>query len=981
MKINKIEIDNFGTLKDKTYDLTNGLNYICEVNGFGKTTLGAFIKVMFYGFDKEKSKVSERERTKYKPWQGGIYGGTIEFEANGKEYVLRRLFKDKQSDDKTVLRDKKTNIESNDFDVDNLGKELFNIDANSFTRTMFLSQNEYDLSSFNDIDSKIGNMVDNTDDMNNFETAIEALESKINLLSKSRKPYGQIENNEDKIQQLKQDVKEKPSIESSIKKVSLDLDDANENIAELTEKKKEIESKLQMIGNKKDAATKKKEYDILLQQKDNEYKNLEKLLEYFNNLEPNNEEIESYESKLTEIEKNKTLLNENTLSEEEKVLQARLNEIFKNTEVTNSEFEDMQNLLTEQTKLKNAIGNLSLSKNEADTLVKYSSIFHKPFNAEKNEELINLWNGEREQKRRTIDSLSLSYTEKEKLKNLNSQFNGKELNEDKVNSYINRLSDNRALVELSELKNQLLIEQTKSESKPNIVGIIIMLVLMVVGTAAAFAFNKSIIGLVFASIGIAIMAITTISSNSRINAIKINKINELNEIIEEKENEIKQLKNSAILLLREYGVNCDAGYIAFELNNLKSNYAQFKDLMFKQKELELQQQDYKQRILEIENTIYKYLNCYGLVADETNALPLLHELQTKHDTYVSLKKKNDSLELVDNKKKFHSNIEKITAFFSKFGFVEVKEEDYFNKLNGLASSIKRKAELNKKAENYNQIKLVVEQLNKEVVEFFVKYGKIGQFNWNNTLNEMQSQSTLYCATKQKCIELNNKQKDFEDNNPDYINFSIISEEIDDVSLEELTTQSAKLQEEIDEWKEDKDEYSDNLTVLNDKFNELCDKEGEIESLTLTNNELNERLNILKQAHKHLTEAKESLNSKYGSPITESLSKYFGKLAKNADFDISIDANKQIIVSAQGAERDLRNLSKGYSDIVDICFRMSLTDAMYQEEKPLIILDDPFINLDEEKIVSGLKFLKEIGKNYQILYLTCHQSRMPKQGQE
>ena len=49
--------------------------------------------------------------------------------------------------------------------------------------------------------------------------------------------------------------------------------------------------------------------------------------------------------------------------------------------------------------------------------------------------------------------------------------------------------------------------------------------------------------------------------------------------------------------------------------------------------------------------------------------------------------------------------------------------------------------------------------------------------------------------------------------------------------------------------------------------------------------------------------------------------------------------------------------------------------MYPEEKPFLVLDDPFVNLDEEKVQHGNELLQKISGEYQILYFTCHSSRM------
>ena len=54
--------------------------------------------------------------------------------------------------------------------------------------------------------------------------------------------------------------------------------------------------------------------------------------------------------------------------------------------------------------------------------------------------------------------------------------------------------------------------------------------------------------------------------------------------------------------------------------------------------------------------------------------------------------------------------------------------------------------------------------------------------------------------------------------------------------------------------------------------------------------------------------------------------------------------------------------------------MAFIDAMYEEEKPFIVLDDPFINLDPPKVEGGMRFLEAIARDHQVLYFTCHESR-------
>ena len=49
MKLVSCYIENFGGLHRFSYDFKDGLNVISEDNGWGKSTLAAFLKAMFYG--------------------------------------------------------------------------------------------------------------------------------------------------------------------------------------------------------------------------------------------------------------------------------------------------------------------------------------------------------------------------------------------------------------------------------------------------------------------------------------------------------------------------------------------------------------------------------------------------------------------------------------------------------------------------------------------------------------------------------------------------------------------------------------------------------------------------------------------------------------------------------------------------------------------------------------------------------------------
>lgn len=67
------------------------------------------------------------------------------------------------------------------------------------------------------------------------------------------------------------------------------------------------------------------------------------------------------------------------------------------------------------------------------------------------------------------------------------------------------------------------------------------------------------------------------------------------------------------------------------------------------------------------------------------------------------------------------------------------------------------------------------------------------------------------------------------------------------------------------------------------------------------------------------------------------------------------------------------LSAGYQDLLGICMRLALVDAMYPKEKPFLVLDDPFVNLDEEKMAHGNELFGKISGSIRFYILPVMQA--------
>lgn len=239
MKLIKCYINNFGKLSDFSFDFNKDITVINEENGFGKSTFCAFIKAMFYGFNNTRTKkINDNERLKYTPWQGGVFGGYIDFSIENNEYRIERTFSQKQSDDEFSLYDLKTGLKSNDF-TENIGEEIFGIDLKSFERCTYYQGLNTDFKVPISLSSKISSLINDTDDLANYDTAVE------NLTKRSRQ-YQTI-GNKGLIPQLKEKISELQNNLYEIKKAEQTLELNEFELDRLRENKKNSEKELENI--------------------------------------------------------------------------------------------------------------------------------------------------------------------------------------------------------------------------------------------------------------------------------------------------------------------------------------------------------------------------------------------------------------------------------------------------------------------------------------------------------------------------------------------------------------------------------------------------------------------------------------------------------------------------------------------------------------------------------------------------------------
>ena len=186
MKLVSCHVENFGKLTDLSFRFEEDLSILFAENGWGKSTFAAFLKVMFYGFDGENRRNEDgNERLRYRPWSGGIYGGSVVFTSAGRTYRMMRTFGTRKKEDVFCLFDEETGLRSGDY-TQEVGEELFGIDRDSFLRTVFWSQRDHETAATTAIQAKIGDLAAETDDLPAYDAAVKRLRREMDRIRPDR---------------------------------------------------------------------------------------------------------------------------------------------------------------------------------------------------------------------------------------------------------------------------------------------------------------------------------------------------------------------------------------------------------------------------------------------------------------------------------------------------------------------------------------------------------------------------------------------------------------------------------------------------------------------------------------------------------------------------------------------------------------------------------------------------------------------------
>jgi len=948
MKIKGIRIENFGKLSDFDMTFTDGVTAILQENEWGKSTLVAFIKAMFYGFSGEsKRDLMENERKRYKPWQSGTFGGSLVFEAHGKEYQVLRTFGTKAIDDTFALYDNQTHLPSDDYSS-NLGEELFQMDRESFQRTVLFSQNDLDTVATDGINAKLGNLSGATDDIDNYETVAKKFKDKLNSLSATRQT-GEIAKLRAAITELEGNLRTLPGTEAAFDSKTKEAERLQNQLAA----KKALGTKLN--AEQQDAST----YETT-RTKRGQYVGI----------------CQAYVERENAVKLAASAFPADIPLAEELVAKSR-------------DTAEIGQLRVEAAAHR-------LSAEETAALAKDSLLFAAGVPAEENITHFVEIADEMDAKEQQLRSLRFSAEEQADYDAYNMKFAGKSSVDTVADGLMAKVND--ASVRRGALASKRVVaENAKPQPVKNSSTTWLALLIAGVFLAAVGVILLSVLG---KGPGIAVVCLGAVAAIAgglmkvltKPVVVDTSAYDALVAEITSDEKFIADTDRDVQSFLAGFGV-ASSGSPLSDLGEIRNAYKRYQSL--KAKAEDPRAGALAQEITTGKRSLAEFLAPYSsLFVNERDDRTKLQTLGFTRRQYLAWQQKQEEGAAFD--RKIAAIQAPLEDYLRGLGFAPGNNcfdlaDNYGTANNGFglvigdsasADSVLGTADagfsINGSTTAYNTVSSMITASFSPNTDFTAILNRIA-----GLLHDYQLAADELARAKAV-------KEDFEGSN-DMTAIRAFVEKDTMRSVAEINTDLENLDIEKNQIIECLQECESQRSLLRDQLDELKDKSDELQEKKEEKARLEKREYLISKARDLLETAKSSFTSKYSAPVANGFKKYYELVEGATDGEqttdtkassstkYSFDANMNLKILDAGEYKDLRFYSAGNRDKVNLCFRMGLVEAMYKGEKPFIIMDDPFTNLDEKRLAGGKKVLRQMAEDYQVIYLTCHQSRVPEGG--
>ncbi len=972
MRLIRCYIENFGGLSQYRMDFDEGLTTIQAENGFGKTTLAEFIRAMFYGFPRAVKALEKNPRKKYTPWGGGAFGGYLIFEHEGKRYRISRRFGATPKGDTFELTDEVTHRKSGDFTAD-IGRELFGLDPESFERSTYLPQlPDRTTIATTGIQSKLGDLVQDTGDINNFDRAIQKLKEKRSACIPYRGKGGTVAEAQNQAAQLQEQIDRTealgPELEETLAKISEYTEERDAKSGARDAIRQEL-----LERSRQDAKrSAEKQLKSLADRTAQLESQRQTLLDQYPKGLPPMAELQNMEAALRRLE----VLAPQPPARMELEARETVRQLaprFAEGVPDETFFDELRGMTLALTEAELAKKNAALTEAEQTQLDDLAEVFADGVPTE--EELDRC----REQLREhtvLTDRLSALAPEEpdrlrlEQLKVLFARGIPEETELEEQQSRLDRIS---ALRQENQRITALAEDQARSAAADRKLPLPMLLdgVLVCIGIVL-LVLELLVPGIVTLVLGGVLLAVGFAGKLKQDVARQLQGLGAVTEDdrqrLRDNARTIDELEQQVRAFTLRY--RTDALPLQEQLSAIRADRARYLELSGRCDALQEEARRLRDRLRELSDALTGLLGPH--FADR------LPRLERERETYLQLQEKRAACQ--DRARQLEQERSRLCGALDRalgpyfpgdapggYGFMlrqlEQEVRDYTAAVAHLAQLERQNTDRDRERK----------ALREKLTAFAGKYALAGDPADPTVLDRLREDVRSLPGLEKHLQELQRDMTALSREHRELLELPDREDLRDPAGLqlaeEQLTDRLRELEQELAAL----DQHSRSLRSKLDGIPQLRDELERQEETARTDAK---RAELLDHTVALLEQARQDLSDRYMGTVQSRFLSYMDRICGEDPEKLQVTAELEVRVERLGEHRPLEYFSAGQTDLILLCMRLALADALFREGQPFLILDDPFVNLDDRHTKRALEVLQELSKDHQILYLVCNSSRVP-----
>lgn len=884
-----MDITSFGKYQDKEINLTDGINVIYGDNEAGKSTIHKFIEGMLYGFYKpyRKNKQFTLDYERFLPWNNSNkYKGILVYRYLGKEYRIERNFM-KRNDKVEIFDNSSGENITEKFEYDSATKlyqpasRHIGINKSTFNNTISIGQLSSKTSDelVKEVKDSLINLGESKDEEISVRNVIEKLNKKLDEIGtagrKKTTPYGKLT---EEIKNLKKEKTEAEKIWQKVLENQEDLNNINNKLKEMENRKKDNEELLEYLGKEEI----KKSYEEGLQ-----------LKEYIDNKNSELKDIEQFKD--VDIE-----LIDGAIK--------KLNTV----ELCKQQYDELKSELT-----------------EIDNYLKGQYEIYNQVKMLENEDLSD------------IDSIASQYNiyndmvkkcneSKELIRELKTSLNSGNENSSLIEDEYEytRFEEERKEIKYSksaesELKEQKYKDMLANQKQGKLISLISFLIFAGL-LGSGIIFNQIIaiaISVVF--VGISIYTTMSYRKNKGKVDILVNEMNRMKSAEGKKQNRLDEIVRIQDEILKKH--QCTE---LMELRRLKDKVLHMNVI----------HEDNKKRYIKATSDLER----------------LEHEKKQKEERlthYVNL--------LLDTQKLDINNINLIKEKYETFKDTK-KNINHKNEDN------------NTRLAKFNSISEEIDKLSKEIKDVTDKYNVQGE----KELQQVKDKKYLYheilstISNKKELLSRllgDNTLEELEQKLTKYNKTHLTT----DKSKDELLLEQDNLVNDILHISKDITSYETKIVNLQKDVRPIVDIEDDISNKLNIKSDYDKKIKALTMARDAIENISKDIQNNFAPKLNNKVSKIISNITNKKYTDIKINPNMEILTYEPENHEliSIDSLSKGTIDQMYFGLRLGLIDIIKEDKSLPLILDDCFVQYDNDRLKMVMKTLGNL--NRQIIILSCH----------